>query len=230
MATYVLVPGAASDPAYWRFVIDELTALGHTAIPVDLPSEDDTADLTDYAETVVTQVVHARPPDSDDPVVVVAHSFGGFTGPLVVDRLAAAALVFVSAMVPRPGERPADWWSNTQTASAQRRAAAEGGWDASDMDALFYNGVDAALVATEIERGQSETPSRAPWPGVGLPEVSTRFLVLRDDRFFPEAFMRGMVAERLPGVEPDIVDGGHMAMLSHPRAIARYLHDVASSL
>jgi hypothetical protein len=36
-----------------------------------------------------------------------------------------------------------------------------------------------------------------------------------DDRFFPERFMRAVVADRL-GIEPEITPGGHMAMLSHP--------------
>ena len=50
--------------------------------------------------------------DGERPVVV-AHSFGGFTGALACSRVDAAALIYVSAMVPRPGEAPGDWWDAT---------------------------------------------------------------------------------------------------------------------
>lgn len=39
-----------------------------------------------------------------------------------------------------------------------------GGYDPDDIAALFYNGVDPALAAGEIERAQSDTPSLNP-PG-----------------------------------------------------------------
>jgi pimeloyl-ACP methyl ester carboxylesterase len=97
-----------------------------------------------------------------------------------------------------------------------------GGYDPDDMDALFYNGVDPAVVGEEVERAQSETPSLKPWPAAALPVLPTRFVLFRDDRFFPEEFMRGVVADRL-GIEPEIIPGGHMAMLSHPAELADQL-------
>jgi hypothetical protein len=82
-----------------------------------------------------------------------------------------------------------------------------GGYDPDDMDALFYNGVDAAVVDQEVERAQSDTPSLKPWPAAVLPQLPTRFVLFRDDRFFPEEFMRGVVADRL-GIEPEITPAG----------------------
>ncbi|BBY27531.1 alpha/beta hydrolase [Mycolicibacterium sediminis] len=209
MATFLLIPGGGSDPSYWRFVVAELARRGHRGIAVDLPCEDDSADLAAYADAVA-----ARHTGGDRPIVV-AHSFGGFTAPLACPLVDAAAVVYVSAMVPRPGERPDDWWSATGCAEAQRAAADRGGWDPDDMDAVFYDGVDPAIVAEEVERVQSETPSREPWPGPGLPDLPTSFVLLRDDRLFPEPFTRAMVADRL-GIEPLVAPGGHTAMLSHP--------------
>ena len=214
MATFLLVPGGGSDPSYWRFLVRALDERGHRGIAIDLPCEDDAADLTAYADAVVAQ----QHPDGGRPIVV-AHSFGGFTGALACSRVDAAALVYVSAMVPRPGERPDQWWGATDCDAAQRAAAEAGGYDADD---LFYNGVDAAIVAEEIEREQSETPSLTPWPAASLPDLPTRFVLFRDDRFFPERFMRGVVAERL-GIEPESIPGGHMAMLSHPAELAERL-------
>lgn len=210
MTTFLLIPGGGSDPSYWRLVVEDLARRGHRGIAVDLPCEDDAADLLTYTEAVAQQC-----PEDGGPPVVVAHSFGGFTGALACTRVNASALVYVSAMVPKPGEPPDQWWSATGCRQAQRAAALAGGYDPDDMDALFYNGVDAAVVAEEIERAQSDTPSQQPWPADRLPATPTRFVLLRDDRFFPEEFMRKVVADRL-AVTPDSVPGGHMAMLSHP--------------
>lgn len=41
----MLIPGAGCDAGYWGQVADELRGLGHEAVPVSLPSEDDTAGL-----------------------------------------------------------------------------------------------------------------------------------------------------------------------------------------
>jgi pimeloyl-ACP methyl ester carboxylesterase len=213
VTTFLLIPGAGCDPSYWGPVVAELAARGHRGIAVDLPCDDDSADLLTYADAVAAQYVG----DGTRPVVV-AHSLGGFTGPLACPLVDAQALIYVSGMIPRPGEPPADWWEATGCSAAQRLAADEGGYDADDMDALFYNGVDPAVVAEVVERDQSDTPMSAPWPADALPDVPTRFVLLRDDRFFPEPFMRAVVAERL-GVEPVVAPGGHMAMLSHPREL-----------
>lgn len=213
MTTFLLIPGGGSDPSYWRFVVEELAHRGHRGVAVDLPCEDDAADLFTYVDAVAAQC-----PDEGGQPVVVAHSFGGFTAALACTRVNAAALIYLSAMVPRPGERPDEWWAATGCGQAQRVAAVAGGYDADDMDVLFYNGVDAAVVAQEIERGQSDTPGQQPWPADRLPPIPTRFVLFRDDRFFPEEFMRGVVADRL-GITPESVPGGHMAMLSHPRQL-----------
>ena len=211
MTTFLLIPGGGSDPSYWRFVVNDFAQRGHLGVAIDLPCEDDHASLEQYVASVVHQC-----PDGAGRPVVVAHSFGAFTGALACAPLDARELVYVSAMVPRVGERPDQWWSVTGCERAQRRAAVNGGYDASDMTALFYNGVDAHVVAAEIERRQSDTPSQATWPGKSPQPISTRFILLRDDRFFPADFMRTVVADRLTGVTPEVAPGGHMAMLSHP--------------
>ena len=224
MTTFLFVPGGGSDPSYWRFVVAELEGRGHRGIAIDLPCEDDGADLIAYADAVASQ----HRPDGTRPVVV-AHSFGGFTGPLACPRVDAAALIYVSGMLPRVGERPADWWTATGCDTAQRAAAEAGGYDADDMDGLFYHGVDPAIVAAEVERAQSNTPGLSPWPADALPDLPTGFVILRDDRFFPEEFMRGVVADRL-GITPVTAPGGHMAMLSHPVELTDVLINEAEAL
>jgi pimeloyl-ACP methyl ester carboxylesterase len=68
------------------------------------------------------------------------------------------------------------------------------------------------------ERNQSGTPFEKPWPLDAWPDVPTRFLLCRDDRFFPADFMRRVVRERL-GFSPDEMDGGHLPAFSRPKEL-----------
>ena len=52
--TYALIPGAGGSAWYWHRVTPLLTADGTEAIAIDLPADDDSADLTTYADTVYT--------------------------------------------------------------------------------------------------------------------------------------------------------------------------------
>jgi pimeloyl-ACP methyl ester carboxylesterase len=89
------------------------------------------------------------------------------------------------------------------------------------MIALFLQDVppDLAAEALRRERGQSATPGQEPWPLRAWPNVPTRFLLCRDDRFFPAEFLRRVVRERL-GITPDEMDGSHCVALSRPKELA----------
>ncbi|HET6771885.1 MAG TPA: alpha/beta fold hydrolase [Acidimicrobiales bacterium] len=98
MATFVVIDGAGDVGWSWHLVEEELRRRGHDTVAPDLPCDDDSAGLADYADTVVEAVG-----DRHD-FVVVAHSYGSFTAPLVADRRAVDGLVLVAGMVPDPGE------------------------------------------------------------------------------------------------------------------------------
>jgi pimeloyl-ACP methyl ester carboxylesterase len=98
VATFVLIHGAGDVGWYWHLVDAELRARGHEAISPDLPCDDDSAGLPEYADTVAGAIG-----DRTD-LIVVAQSFGGFTAPLVCDRVAVNLLVLVAPMIPAPGE------------------------------------------------------------------------------------------------------------------------------
>jgi SAM-dependent methyltransferase len=184
VATYALIHGGSDSASSFDLFSAELRKRGHDVVAVDLPIEDESAGWSEYADTVVDAIG-----DRTD-VVVVGHSLGGFTAPLVAARVRADLLVLVQAMVPTPGESGGDWWSNTGHPDAVAKS-----------------------------RDQSMTPMRQPWPLAAWPDVPTRFLLCRDDHFFPPDFMRRVVRERL-GIEPDEMDGGHAPFLSRPRELA----------
>jgi pimeloyl-ACP methyl ester carboxylesterase len=209
MATFVLIHGAGSSSWYWHLVAPRLRAAGHDVVAPDLPSDDDSAGLSEYADAVV----EATGDRSD--IVVVAQSMGGFTAPMVCDRLSVRLIVLVAAMVPAPGETPGDWWANT-------------GWEQpADMDnltTLFFHDVPPEVTAEAMTNGrnQSARSFEEPWPLDAWPDVPTVFLLCRHDRFFPAEFQRRVVRERL-GIVPDEIDSGHLPALSRPADLANRL-------
>ena len=220
MATFVLVHGGGDVGWYWHLVEDELRQRGHDVVAPDLPCDDDTADLLDYADAVVDAVGDRR------DLIVVGQSYGGFTAPLVADRLGAVVLVLVAGMIPAPGEKPADWWDNTGYGQAvEEQARRDGDVTASDDPFVaFYHDVPRGLAEQTLskERSESATAYSSPWPLDGWPTVPTKFVLCTQDRFFPAAFMRRVVAERL-GIVADEIVAGHCVALSRPHELADLL-------
>jgi pimeloyl-ACP methyl ester carboxylesterase len=218
-ATFVPIHAAGDSAWSWHLVAAELKARGHDVVAMDLPI-DEAAGLWDYADAVVDAV------GDRTNLVVVAHSFGGFTGPLVCARRQVEALVLLTAMIPSPGEAPADWWTNTGHAQARPEAVGD---DDSDL-ATYYHDVSPDLAAEAMRRARDHPSDRAyqePWPLDAWPDTPTHFLLCRDDRLFPADWMRGLVKERLD-LTPDEIDGGHCVMLSRPAELARRLEAYAA--
>jgi pimeloyl-ACP methyl ester carboxylesterase len=219
VSTFVFIHGAGDGGWYWHLVEAELRAHGHDLVAPNLPADDDSAGLGDYADAVVDAVGNRT------DLAVVGQSFGAFTAPLVAKRLRADLLVLVAGMVPRPGEPPADWWVNTGYKSAVREQAARDGGLTGNEDpyVCFYHDVPRALAEEARERNHpSEAANAAPWPLEKWPTVPTRFVLCTQDRFFPPDFMRRVVAERL-GMAPDEIAAGHCVALSRPRKLTKLL-------
>jgi pimeloyl-ACP methyl ester carboxylesterase len=216
--TFVLIHGAADSAWYWHLVEPELRDRGHDVVAMDLPCDDDSAGLAEYADAVVDAVGDRK------NLVVVAQSFGGFTAPLVCERVPVDLLVLVAAMIPAPGEAPNDYWTNTGY-GASKPEGVEGAKAEDDDEAAtiatFYHDVppDLAAEAMRRERGQSAARMGEPWPLKAWPDVPTKFLLCRDDRLFPADFICRVVKERL-GITPDEIEGGHCVALSRPKELA----------
>jgi pimeloyl-ACP methyl ester carboxylesterase len=205
VATYALIHGGGSSGWDWHLVAPELERRGHEVVAPDLPTEDESAGLWDYADFVVEAVGERA------DLIVVGHSLGGFTAPLVCARTPADLLVLVAAMVPAPGETATEWWSNT-------------GYEGSGEEDVFYHDVPPELAdeAKRRERGQADKAMGEPWPLDRWPDVPTKVLLCRGDRMFTPEFQRRVTRERL-GIEPDEIDGGHYISISRPHVLAERL-------
>ena len=220
--TFVLIPGAGTDPRVYGATIEALHRRGHRALAPPLPLHDQKAGPSDHADAV------ARAVSGETDIVVVAQSLGAFTGPLVAARLRAAALILVAPMIPRPGETAGEWWSNTGHAVAIAELIDRHGpmadWGPDAMADVFLHDVDPAVArqSAEYEGAPGAGMFREPWPLDTWPAVPTRVLAPREDRLFPLEFQRRVAKERL-GVEIDEIDGGHLPMLSRPIELAERL-------
>ncbi len=91
------------------------------------------------------------------------------------------ALVLVAGMVPAPGERPAEWWTNSRYRQAvEEQARRDGGLTGSDDPFVaFYHDVPRAIAEEAMRRERSEsdaaynspTPRRTCSGSAGLPEL-----------------------------------------------------------
>lgn len=222
---FVLVHGAWHAGACWQPLVDELEARGERVVAPDLPCEDPDAGLQEYASAVVEAAA-----GFDEPVVVVGHSLGGLTIPLIPERRPVATLVFVAAIPPLPG-RPAgeglgaDAFSPgfPELTAAHQHAGEDGAsrWDREGAVAAFYHDVpehrlDAAVAAL---RGQQWKPTQEDWPRPTLPDVPMRYLACSDDRIMDPDWQVRMAKERL-GLDAEVIDGSHSPMLARPAELA----------
>jgi pimeloyl-ACP methyl ester carboxylesterase len=216
---FILIPGAGGAAWYWHQVVPELRARGHEAVAVDLPGADERVGLPEYADAVIAAIGSRR------DAVVVAQSMGGFTAPVVCERVPVSLLVLVNAMIPLPGETAGDWWGDTGWEPARVAAAQAGGYPAEfDLATYFLHDVPADVAAAgeahsfpEADIAFGQPCSVARWP-----DVPTRVVAGRDDRFFPLDFQRRVARDRL-GLNVDVVPGGHLVALSQPAELTDQL-------
>ena len=218
VATFVLIPGAGGSAWVWSRVARCLVEAGHEAISIELPGDDESAGLSRYTQLVVDAT------GSRSEVVLVAGSLGGFTAPLVCERVPVRELVLVNAMIPDPGERARDWWAHTGAHEAQAEAARAGGYGPFDVATYFLHDVDAQIAAEgePYQRSEADIAFESVCDFTAWPAVGIRVLVGDDDRFFPVGLQRRVARDRL-GVEADVLPGGHLLPLVQPRLVADYL-------
>jgi pimeloyl-ACP methyl ester carboxylesterase len=214
--TVVLVPGAGGVAAYWHLVQNALTARGVDSIAVDLPGDDPDAGLTAYVD-LITEAAAGL-----DDVVMVGQSLGGFSASWAADRLPTSAIVLLNAMIPKPGETAGEWWGATGSAAAMRDNDVREGRDPDggfEMETYFLHDVPPEALEPVGERDELDVIFAEPWGLTAWPDVPTRILAGREDRFFPFEFQQQVARERLDlAVEP--IPGGHLAALSQPAAVA----------
>jgi pimeloyl-ACP methyl ester carboxylesterase len=228
MSMFVLVHGAYHGGWCWSRLVPELESLGHRAVTPDLPCDDPAAG---HAANVATVLAAMDEAESGSDVVVVGHSFGGFTAPLVAQERAVRRIVFLCTAPVIGGGDAVDLRARlaTECYGAMVRFRDEKGralMSPADAGHSFYHDCDDTTVAWAIARlrPQSTLPLTEPWPLTAWPDVARSVILARDDRAV--CFDAGMEAGRLilDGADPIVIDGSHSPFLSRPDELAHVLH------
>lgn len=231
MTTFALVHGAWHTGACWDPTAALLREAGHTVVTPDLPCEDASAGLDAYTKTVVAALAERHPADD---IVLVGHSLGGLTIPLVAAAVPVRSLVFLCALVPLPGASVFDdlYQLDDTFASEWRELSGHleshddrstswpgGAADPVAIDAFYHDcPPDLAAWASRQLRRQARAPIVEPSPLIGYPEVPASAIVCADDRVLNAESCARHATERLEA--PVIrLDGGHSPMLAQPRAL-----------
>jgi pimeloyl-ACP methyl ester carboxylesterase len=227
---FVLVHGAWHDGRCWSPVVDALERLGHPAATVDLPSDRPGLGCLDYA-AVVEEVVAGSP----EPCVLVGHSLGGLTVPVVAERLGperVVALVLVAALVPEPGRSFDDQVRTDPGVMAEgfgrgqiRHDDRTTSWPPAAARDGLYRGVAEESTPELVEAAvatlgrQAWAIGREPSPLGAWPSVPTTVVVCADDRVVGPDRLRAR-AGALPGATVVELPGGHFPMLTRPAELA----------
>jgi pimeloyl-ACP methyl ester carboxylesterase len=240
MANFVLVHGAWHGGWCWRRVVDALRAQGHRAFAPTLTGVGERVHLMSSLitlETHIADVANLVEAEELQDVVLAVHSYAGMIGTALADRMPARLkhLVYVDAVVPRPGES----WSSTHASATReaRLAAAHGSPDfsfpAPDPSVFGLAAEDHAWV----QRRQTPHPGHTyqaplqfdPRRVAGVPRtfvdcVKPRLGTIdsirprvRDPNFWDGAW--------LPGSRIVELQTGHDPMVSAPQDLTRVLLD-----
>src|SRR5690606_17382493 len=96
--TVALVHGGAHGAWCWDRFVPILEGYGYETVAMDLPASDESAGCAEYAEVVLDSIAHI-----DVPIVLVVHSLGGLTIPLVASARQVVGMIFIAALLPNPG-------------------------------------------------------------------------------------------------------------------------------
>ena len=232
MADFVLVHGAWHGAWCWKRILPGLWTAGHRAFAVCLTGTGERAHQLSPSITLSTHaddVAAVLEAEELERAVLVGHSYGGMVITAVADRCheRIARLVYLDAVVPRPGES----WSSTHAPATQaqrRRAIAENGAIPPAAPSLFgLSGDDAAWVSrrqTPHPGGVYDAPLQ--FDAARVAALPRTFIDCTTPPLATIAVMRERVRQD-PAFQVLEIASGHDPMVSAPQALLAALLQLA---
>jgi pimeloyl-ACP methyl ester carboxylesterase len=228
MTTFALVHGAWHGAWCFERVVPELEALGHRAVAMDLPCDHPAATFETYAGVVVDALDPA-----DEDVVVVGHSLGGLTIPLVAARRPVRHLVYLCALVPMPGRSFAEQGAVEPGALLPEYAEGISAPDEQGRTTWVDENVARRVLFADCDeedaraafarlRPQARTPYGVAFPLDALSSAPSTYVVCTEDRIVDPQRGREIARGRL-GADVVELPGSHSPFLSRPGELARVL-------
>jgi pimeloyl-ACP methyl ester carboxylesterase len=165
--------------------------------------------------------------------ILVGHSLGGLTIPVVATDRPVRRLVYLCAAVPIPGVSWFDQGTTNPTLAQEAPVITvihdDGTISVTDQGAIdaFYHDCtpETQTWALAHLRRQAWLPFIEPAPLTQLPDVPSSVILGREDRVVPTAYIRESAGKL--GVVPVELDGGHMPFLARPEQLAHELDKLA---
>jgi pimeloyl-ACP methyl ester carboxylesterase len=232
VTTFALIHGAWHGAWCFERLTPELEARGHQVIAVDLPGDDPTATFETYADHVLRALANER-----EELVLVGHSLGGMTIPLVAARRPVRRLIYLAAFVPVPGrsfaeqlaDEPDTVLPDARAGLGERDEQGRSRWiDEAVAQRVLYADCDEhdAHAAFQRLRPQARAPYGVACGLERLPAAPSTYIVCAEDRILNPKRSRRVAHDRL-GAEVVELPGSHSPALSRPSELAGVLHDHA---
>ena len=231
--TIVLVHGAWADGSSWTKVVERLHAAGHDAITLPNTLRGGAADaavIRSYLDTI------------DRPVVLVAHSYGGF----VITNAAKGAinvkaLVYVDAFIPDEGQNAAVLASQASVLTAALSDPTKvfklvpiPGAPPDVLDTYLLPQVVSGSFANDVSAEEAKLihATQRPASLAGLLEPSgppawkdipAWAVIGTQDRIIPPDAQRAMAKNA--GARITEVDASHVSMVSHPQIVIEVIEE-----
>jgi pimeloyl-ACP methyl ester carboxylesterase len=226
LTTFVFVHGGYHGGWCFERIAAEVEARGHRAIAPDLPCDDPNAGYDEYVDAVLAAMGSREGAD----VVLVGHSLGCYTVPLVALRRPVGRMVLLCAVPALPGEPiPMDDAAIVSEDLVAAKAYEDGSglhmMSPATFNHLFYEDCDPATAWAALVRlrPQGVRPLTEPWPLREWPDVPKTVVLATEDRVVN--LDRGVAAARrlLDGGEPVVLPGSHSIFLTQVAALADVL-------
>ena len=230
MTTFALIHGGNGTGADWAPLAAELEARGHATVAPDMPCEDPKAGAREYAQVVVDALEGV-----DDDVIVVGHSLGGMTVPVVAAMRPVRRMVFLASRPPVPGTVFVEYLAQNTPAKIPGLAAQtldEQGRHITPPEHKAHIGLDElsedlAHTMWDRQRPQGTTPFTEMCPLDAWPPVPSTVIVMTTDRAIDPDYLRREAA-RL-GTVPIELTGGHWRHAAAPAESAEILSKLADA-
>jgi len=236
--TVVLVHGAWADGSSWTNVITKLQAAGHDVVTLPNTLRGPAADAA---------VVRAYVDTIEDPVVLVAHSYGGF----VITNAAKGAsnvkaLVYVDAFIPDAGQNAAELASQASVLTAALSDPTKvfklvpiPGAPPDVLDTYLLPQVVTGSFANDVSAEEAKLihATQRPASLAGLLEpsgppawkdVPAWAVIGTQDRIIPPDAQRAMA--RNAGARITEVDASHVSMVSHPQIVVEVIEEALQEI
>jgi pimeloyl-ACP methyl ester carboxylesterase len=225
MADFGFIHGGMHGAWCWTYVALELRALGHRPFAVDLPIETVGLGAVDYAHAAATAFAEA-----DDDLIVVAHSLGGLTAPLLPALRPVGTIVYLCAALPEFSRSFRDQiLAGGIMTPRMFEVRAQDSLGRTAMTQAHANEVwfddcepDIQRWAFRHLRPQAQHVQAENTPLEAWPDVPVHSIVCTEDRAVNLSWGRDVARTRL-GVEAIELPGGHSPFLSRPAELAALL-------